>query len=119
MAQVTFRTHTSAAPLKRAGADADRLPRCPFRTHTSAAPLKPVWQTIRLSSVMILPHSHECGPVEAAIGVHPAWVTKFLPHSHECGPVEANRANTPGPCSASLPHSHECGPVEAIRCFHQ
>ncbi len=36
-----------------------------FRTHTSAAPLKHEKGKSKKLELTVIPHSHECGPVEA------------------------------------------------------
>ena len=61
----SFRTLTSAAPLKQAHHRLVGEPLGSFRTLTSAAPLKHNLQTPLLARPAALPHSHECGPVEA------------------------------------------------------
>src|SRR5579875_3273367 len=65
-----FRTRMSAAPLKPPARvvrlkDAGGL----FRTRMSAAPLKLGSPTTTLGDSWAIPHSNECGPIEAAVRI--------------------------------------------------
>ncbi len=111
---VSFRTHTSAAPLKLRLCSLIGCSIPPFRTHTSAAPLK---RAVCLEVVQVLApfRTHtSAAPLKPQGGDNCPASRRFLPHSHECGPVEALCWRPQTPASPALPHSHECGPVEAL-----
>src|SRR5579875_739604 len=69
-----FRTRMSAAPLKPP-ARVVRLKHAGevFRTRMSAAPLKHVAGTILADRYSVIPHSNECGPIEAREPHHNPW----------------------------------------------
>ncbi len=137
--EMPLRTLTSAAPLKpRPSGLSPRCP-CSLRTLTSAAPLKLVAREAIAEQFGASPHSHECGPVEAASpwwrSRAPAWslrtLTSAAPLKRPGGRKHAGcrqplrTLTSAAPLKRGLlpvverfvllsPHSHECGPVEAI-----
>ena len=91
-----FRTHTSAAPLKLNPGEQGHWGIRPFRTHTSAAPLKLTKPEGYRIAADILPHSHECGPVEAPrIKASPRVRSPFRTHT-SAAPLKRQHDGLPG-----------------------
>src|SRR5579875_1826853 len=82
-----------------------------FRTRMSAAPLKrTVTDAPGVPSPTTIPHSNECGPIEARNPDRRDLDRAIIPHSNECGPIEACSSRALKGCRKN---SNECGPIEA------
>ncbi len=68
----------------------------PFRTHTSAAPLKQGVDWMVVSRTWHLPHSHECGPVEAsALVLASMLIFSFRTHTSAAPLKHLERSRNP------------------------
>ena len=87
---IQFPHSSKCGPIEATGINTIGRLALGFRTHRSAAPLKRLcWAP--LSGVAQFPHSSKCGPIEAeSVESHGAGVVRF-PHSSKCGPIEAGR----------------------------
>src|SRR5579875_298407 len=105
-----FRTRMSAAPLKPATPIAGTSTAPLFRTRMSAAPLKRAVGRDEGDGRGRIPHSNECGPIEAFNEFARELRSLIIPHSNECGPIEAGSNRALKGCRKN---SNECGPIEA------
>ena len=84
-----FRDHMIAAPLKHVLFGNCRPVLLQFRDHMIAAPLKLNRLLFAVLFVVVIPRSHDRGPIEATIWAISARLTPEIPRSHDRGPIEA------------------------------